>query len=256
MSEFRLPSEFGKIRTGPKTSLQLCRLPVRPSQWPCPAHSGQMETLLQKILENFIPSGLSALATHVLASSANSNRETSSAWPTAHETHTVASQKQLEGTRVTRKGHTHTNSLHPHLKWCLEESNVLPSQPLHPLKHALQIWRKLTVHKLSGTKCSLFVFFPKTVSRPPQEQHTSYSYRQHHSGCLHKQGGGITSGTLCALLWRIVTWCSRKQVTLEARHIPGLLNVTAEKLSRLGPTIQTEWSLLPEVFQAICKRYH
>ena len=28
-------------------------------------------------------------------------------------------------------------SLHPHLRWWLEESNVLPDQPLHPLKHAL-----------------------------------------------------------------------------------------------------------------------
>ena len=31
-------------------------------------------------------------------------------------------------------------SLHPHLRWWLEESNALPSQPLHPLKHALQIF--------------------------------------------------------------------------------------------------------------------
>ena len=31
-------------------------------------------------------------------------------------------------------------SLHPHLKWWLEESNVLSGQPLHPLKHALQIF--------------------------------------------------------------------------------------------------------------------
>ena len=29
---------------------------------------------------------------------------------------------------------------HPHLKWWLEESNVLPGQPLHPIKHALQIF--------------------------------------------------------------------------------------------------------------------
>ena len=29
------------------------------------------------------------------------------------------------------------NSLHPHLRWWLEESNVLLGQPLHPLKHAL-----------------------------------------------------------------------------------------------------------------------
>ena len=31
-------------------------------------------------------------------------------------------------------------SLQPHLRWWLEESNVLLGQPLHPLKHALQIF--------------------------------------------------------------------------------------------------------------------
>ena len=66
----------------------------------------------------------------------------------------------------------------------------------------------------------------------------------------------MRSGTLCALLWRILTWCTRHQVTLKARDIPGQLNVVADKLSRLGQTIQTEWSLLPEVFQAICSRWH
>ena len=60
----------------------------------------------------------------------------------------------------------------------------------------------------------------------------------------------------CSLLWRILSWCTRKQVTLKARHIPGQLNVIADKLSRLGQTIQTEWSLHPEVFKAICSRWH
>ena len=32
------------------------------------------------------------------------------------------------------------NSLHLHLRWWLEEINVLLGQPLHPLKHALQIF--------------------------------------------------------------------------------------------------------------------
>ena len=66
----------------------------------------------------------------------------------------------------------------------------------------------------------------------------------------------MRSGPLCALLWRILTWCTRNQVTLKARHIPGRLNVVADKLSRLGQIIQTEWSLLPEVFQTICSRWH
>ena len=66
----------------------------------------------------------------------------------------------------------------------------------------------------------------------------------------------MRSGPLCALLWRILTWCSQRQVTLQARHIPGHLNVIADKLSRLGQTIQTEWSLLPEIFQRICHTWH
>ena len=32
--------------------------------------------------------------------------------------------------------------------------------------------------------------------------------------------------------------------------------MVADKLSRLGQTIQTEWSLHPEVFQIICSRWH
>ena len=32
------------------------------------------------------------------------------------------------------------SSLHPHLQWWLEEGNVLTGQPLHPIKHALQIF--------------------------------------------------------------------------------------------------------------------
>ena len=33
--------------------------------------------------------------------------------------------------------------------------------------------------------------------------------------------GGMRSGPLCALLWRILTWYTRQQVTLKARHIPA-----------------------------------
>ena len=66
----------------------------------------------------------------------------------------------------------------------------------------------------------------------------------------------MKSGSLCAQLWRILSWCTRKQVTLKAHHIPDRLNVIADKLSRLGQTIQTEWSLHPEVFQTICSRWH
>ena len=86
-------------------------------------------------------------------------------------------------------------SQHPHLKWWLEKSNVLQGQPLHLLKHALQIFtdatkegwgghlnehtargtwsRKQAAYKLFGTKSSLLS--PKRVPRPLLRQDGSYS---------------------------------------------------------------------------------
>ena len=57
----------------------------------------------------------------------------------------MASQKQLEGTRITGKGDPRPRSLHPHLQWWLKENNALTGQPLHPIKHALQIFTDASI---------------------------------------------------------------------------------------------------------------
>ena len=105
-------------------------------------------------------------------------------------------------------------SLHPHLQWWLEEDNVLQGQPLHPIKHALQIFTnaskegwgahlnehtargKQAAYKLCGTKSSLSSL--KRVSGPLFRQDSYCSYRQHHSSVIHKQGRRHEIGpTLC-----------------------------------------------------------
>ena len=169
-------------------------------------------------------------------------------------------------------------SLHPHLQWWLEEDNVLLGQPLHPVKHALQIF---TDASKEGWGAHLNEFTARgSWSAPESNLHINYlelkavflALKEFQDLCVDKivlvatdnttvvayinKEGGMRSGPLCALLWRILTWCSQRQVTLKARHIPGHLNVIAGKLSRLGQTIQTEWSLLPEVFQQICNLWH
>ena len=114
--------------------------------------------------------------------------------------------------------------------------------------------RKQAAYKLSGTKAvflALKAFQDLCTDKivlVATDNTTVVSY-------INKEGG-MRSGPLCALLWGILTWCTRHQVTLKARHIPGRLNVVADKLSRLCQTIQTEWSLLQEVFQAICSKWH
>ena len=101
-------------------------------------------------------------------------------------------------------------SLHPHLRWWLEESNVLLGQPLHPLKHALQIFtdaskeghslrrahckgnlvpsREQAAHKPLRAENS--ISSSKRVSNPRLQQDSIDSYRQHNSGCLYQQRGG------------------------------------------------------------------
>ena len=61
----------------------------------------------------------------------DSHREASAPSSPPHEAVKVALEVQLGGVRITRKGDP--SSLHPHLKWWLQEDNVLQGQPLHPL---------------------------------------------------------------------------------------------------------------------------
>ena len=71
---------------------------------------------------------------------------------------------------------------------------------------------------------------------------------------INKQGGPH-SAEMCALLWKIMTWCHHYHITLKARHIPGCLNVMADLLSRSNQVQSTEWSLHPQVFKQICQKW-
>ena len=153
-------------------------------------------------------------------------------------------------------------SLHPHLDWWLDEANVLKGQPLHPLQHAVQLFTDasnegwgthFTARGIWSPLESLlhinFLELKAVLLAIRQFEHlckdqivlvatdntTVVSYINKH--------GGMRSGSLCALLWRLLSWCHPRGIILRARHIPGRLNVIADKLSRHNQVIQTEWSL-------------
>ena len=86
-----------------------------------------------------------------------------------------------------------------------------------------------------------------------QEQSSPYRLRQHLSGGLYQQTGQHKISKLCALMWRILTWCQLNNVTLRARHVPGSLNVIADGFSRRNQIQSTEWSLSPQIFKQISK---
>ena len=169
-------------------------------------------------------------------------------------------------------------SLHPHLLWWTKETNVLTGQSLHPLSHAVQIF---TDASKEGWGAHLGDFTARGVWSVP-ESHLHINFLELKAVLLAlkrfqhlvqgkvvlvatdnttvvayiNKEGGMRSGSLCALLWRLLCWCNLRQVVLKARHIPGRLNVIADKLSRQGQVIQTEWSLHQEVEDLLLQTWH
>ena len=267
-----------EIRAGTQADFQFRRLPVRFGRGQGQTYPGTLASPNRQNPVNSVRSGLSGSTVHVPHWSPHSNRKTSSLGETTHEAHTVALEKQLEGPRVSGKGdpgsqvppppskvvaggrQCTTRSTFTRPKTCSAnlyrriKRRVGRSLRRAHCKRNLVSSREQITHKPVRAKSS--IPSSKRLSNPRLQQDSVDSYRQHNSGGLYQQRGGMKSGSLCALLWRLLSWCTRQQVTLRARHIPGRLNVIADKLSRLGQTIQTEWSLHPEVFKAICNRWH
>ena len=81
----------------------------------------------------------------------------------------------------------------------------------------------------------------------------SCSNGQHNCSLLHQ--GGMRSGSLCTLLWRLLSSCHPRGISLRAQHIPGRLNVIADKLSRHNQLIQSECSLPQQVFNLLCLKW-
>ena len=154
---------------------------------------------------------------------------------------------------------------------------MLKGQPLYPLQHAVQLF---TDASNKGWGAHLGDFTARGVWSPLESLlHINFlelkavllALRQFEYLCpnqivlvatdnttvvsyINKQGG-MKSGSLCALLWRLLSWCHPRDITLRARHIPGRLNVIADKLSRHNQVIQTEWSLSQQVFNRLCSKW-
>ena len=59
---------------------------------------------------------------------------------------------------------------------------------------------------------------------------------------INKQGG-THSPNLCVEVWKILQWCLKHHIVVRFRHIPGIFNVLAGRLSRIDKIIKTEWAL-------------
>ena len=177
-----------------------------------------------------------------------------------HETHSVASQIQLEGTGITRKGHSYSQVSAPPSeimaggKQCALRPTITPNKTctanlyrcikrrmLCSLRaHRKRNWvppRKQVAYKLSRTESGLFG--PERVPRPLFKQDSACSYRQHHSGVTYKQGRRHEASPAVWPSMANLDLVHQKTSNTQSQHIPGCLNIVADKLYRLGQTIQS-----------------
>ena len=218
------------------------------------------------------------MTVHVPHWTSNSHRKASPSRWTSYETYTVALEKQLESTRITRKGDTHSQVAPPPLKvvaggkQCSSRSTIIPTKTCSAdiyrhikrrvgcslkqthCKGNLVSSRKQVAHKSLGTKSGLSGL--KRVPRPLVKQHSPGSHRQHNSGCLYQQRRGDEVGLpMCPTVENPVLVHQGTGNSQGTSH-PRPAECDSSKLSRLGQTIQMEWSLHPEVFQTICSQWH
>ena len=66
--------------------------------------------------------------------------------------------------------------------------------------------------------------------------------------------GGTKSRVLASLSRDLWQWCLQRQITVSAAHIPGILNVNADRESR-SHLDSSDWKLCPAVFQALQNRW-
>ena len=169
------------------------------------------------------------------------------------------------------------NQMKSHLLWWSDPQNVLKGSDLHPKDHDILLF---TDASNEGWGCQLGDHSAKGFWSPMEKKlHINVlelkavvlALKHFRNLCsnrtvlvatdnssvvayINKQGG-THSVQMCALLWHLLTWCNRHQILLQARHIPGCLNVLADALSRSRQIQSTEWSLHPQVVKSLCTKW-
>ena len=143
-----------------------------------------------------------------------------------------------------------TETISAHLEWWQNSTNAMKAADLHPKDHSIQLFTDATnegwgAHleqastkglvrqgKKATHKCSRAeggFSGPSKVQGPVSKPVLVATDNSTVVAYINKQGG-TNSVEMCALLWKIMTWCHHYQITLKARHIPGCLNVIADQV--------------------------
>ena len=195
----------------------------------------------------------------------------------SHEALSISPQGAQEISSVIGQPPSLDRTISAHLEWWQNPTNMMKGADLHPKDHSIQLFtdasneawgthleqtsviglwsdreKRLHINVLELKAVSLAL--QRFKDQCPNQTVLVATDNSPVVAYINKQD--VThSVEMCALLWKIMTWCHHYQITLKDRHIPGCLNVMADLLSRSNQVQSTEWSLHPQVFKQICFKW-
>ena len=271
-----LDNQPGKIRTETYSGVFVRGLRIPPRFSPCKTHSREMAQTSGFDPTTQVKTCFDCKMFDVSDWVASLNGENGPGGTPSHEALSVSSQGALEISSVAGQP-PWTEAIVAHLDWWQNPSNVMKGADLHPKDHSIQLFTDASnegwgAHLDQNSTKGLWSEQEKRLHINVLElKAVSLALRDFKDQCqnqtvlvatdnstvvayINKQG--VThSAEMCALLWKIMTWCHHYHITLKARHIPGCLNVMADLLSRSNQVQSTEWSLHPQVFKEICRKW-
>ena len=152
------------------------------------------------------------------------------------------------------------------VQWWLQEDRWMSGVPLQVLPLSLSGWgpicsirrrrgsgqrrspRNTNVLKMRAVELALATLLPQLAGQSVVLMSDNASFVVY----LRHQGSTV-SRRLCLMASVITQWTERHSVRLDSRYIPGNKNILADQLSRPDQVFPTEWSLLPRVFEGICR---
>ena len=272
-----LDNQPGKIRTETYSGVFVRGLRIPPRFSPCKTHSREMAQTPGFDPTTQVKTCFDCKMFDVSNWVASLNRENGPGGTPSHEALSVSSQGALEISSVAGqppsldRSHCSPPRLVAKPLKCDERRRPSSQGPQYPTLYRRLKRRLGRSLRSKFSKRAVVRAGKKATHKCPELKAVSLALRDFQDQCqnqtvlvatdnstvvayINKQGG-THSAEMCALLWKIMTWCHHYHITLKARHIPGCLNVMADLLSRSNQVQSTEWSLHPQVFKQICRKW-
>ena len=173
-----------------------------------------------------------------------------------------------------------TSEVRETLVWWLDEDNLKEGVPITPLPHTIQVVTDASTHGWGGYAviAGLKDTYQGTWSQEEKSLHINALEMKAVALVLMRVNPPVGSVILVAsdntttvayinhqggtISW--TTWLECRKLlllardrgwTIRARHIAGCLNVLADRLSRKGQVLPTEWSLHPDIVKLMFQRW-